>query len=415
MKNSTAVVIGAGVIGSAVAHELQKRLGNVTLVERDEPGCGASKGNLASIAVTEFTPISRPSTWLSIPGWLLNPKSPVKIKPSHVPRLIPWIWQFILSGRPSKFRYLEANGAALCRRALHDTKKLMGEIGLANDISDAGCMAIYATEREFHSDRSRLEAIKSYGFPIDIIDGRELHDLEPEIVPGIFKAARLPENKTVRDPYLYVKKLAETFTKNGGRILKDAVADLDMRDGGATVRLQSGQALDADIAVLCAGAHSGKLAKKLGEPIPLETERGYHTQIMAPGIDLGHSLIWPSRAFMVSPTAGGIRVGGTVEMAGLNTAPDYGRARITLRHARKLLPRLRSENSTEWMGHRPALPDTVPLISASSRVPGVFYATGHGHLGLTQAATTALLICDLALGRRPDIDMSAFSIDRFSW
>ncbi|HLP69443.1 MAG TPA: FAD-dependent oxidoreductase, partial [Rhizobium sp.] len=154
-------------------------------------------------------------------------------------------------------------------------------------------------------------------------------------------------------------------------------------------------------------------AAGLGEPIPLETERGYHTQIMAPGIAMRHSIIWPERAFMVTPTAGGIRVGGNVELAGLDAAPDYRRARVLVRHAQRALPGLKAEETSEWMGHRPAFPDTLPIISASSRVPGVWYATGHGHLGLTYSATTARLIADMMTGGRPPVDMAPFSITRF--
>lgn len=166
-------------------------------------------------------------------------------------------------------------------------------------------------------------------------------------------------------------------------------------------------------AVLCAGAYTGRLSKQLGEQIPLETERGYHTQIMAPGISMRHSIIWPARAFMVTPTAGGIRVGGTVEMAGLDALPDYRRAQVLVRHAKEALPDLQVKETSEWMGHRPALPDTVPIISPSAKTRGVFYATGHGHLGLTYAATTSRLIADMVTGCTPPIDLRPYRVNRF--
>jgi D-amino-acid dehydrogenase len=134
---------------------------------------------------------------------------------------------------------------------------------------------------------------------------------------------------------------------------------------------------------------------------------------MAPNISLGHSIIWPARAFMVTPTAGGIRVGGTVELAGLGAAPDYNRAKILVRHAQYALPDLQCREATEWMGHRPALPDTIPVISRSAKTSGVFYATGHGHLGLTHSATTARLIADLVTDRKPPIDVTPYRVNRF--
>ena len=189
---------------------------------------------------------------------------------------------------------------------------------------------------------------------------------------------------------------------------------------GVTVERHSGQIvlgdgrrIETDRLVLAMGVQTAALAGTVDEPIPLETERGYHTQIQAPGIDLKWSLIWPDRAFMITPTAGGIRVGGSVEMAGLTRAPNWGRARILVEHARYALPALKVADTTEWMGHRPALPDTIPVMSASARTRGLFYATGHGHLGLTYSATTGLLMADLVTGQTPPVDITPFRIDRF--
>lgn len=116
---------------------------------------------------------------------------------------------------------------------------------------------------------------------------------------------------------------------------------------------------------------------------------------------------------MVTPTAGGIRVGGSVEMAGFHRAPNWRRARILVEHAKFALPSLKVENTTEWMGHRPATPDTIPVLSASSRTKGLYYSTGHGHLGLTYSATTGILMADMIMGRNPPVDMTPFRIDRF--
>lgn len=126
-----------------------------------------------------------------------------------------------------------------------------------------------------------------------------------------------------------------------------------------------------------------------------------------------HSIIWPAKAFMVTPTAGGIRVGGTVEMAGIDAAPDYRRAKITVKRALEALPDLKVRQTSEWMGHRPAFPDTVPVMSASARHRDLYYATGHGHLGLTYAATNARLMGDLISGVTPPVDLTPYRVDRF--
>jgi len=407
------VVVGAGVIGAAIAYELQKRGSQVTLVDADAKGRSASYGNMASIAVTEFMPVSRPSVWRQTPGWVLHPEGPIRVSPGYAPRLIPWFARFFWAGRPSKLRQLEAQGAALCRRSLADTEQLMAELGLSDDLSSTGCLSLYASEAEFAADRERLDMLDRHGFDYVVLDRDALHDLEPEIAEVIQKAVLLPDNRTVRDPYAIVTRLTEAFAGHGGQVQHRRVTGFERAERITGVTLEDGQTLKADQVILAAGAYTGRLSKQLGEPIPLETERGYHTQINAPGLRLDHSIIWPAMAFMVSPTAGGIRVGGTVEMAGLDAAPDWRRSKITVKRARKALPNLRLEETSEWMGHRPAFPDTVPVMSASAKVPGVYYATGHGHLGLTYAATTAKLMGQLVVGETPEIDLHPYRVDRF--
>ena len=407
------VVIGAGIIGTAIAHELQRRGRSVTLIDRDSPGMGASFGNMASIAVTEFMPASRPSIWRQIPGWLLDPEGPVRVRPSYMPRLLPWFLRFIAASRPAKLRALEAQGAALCALALPDTLDLLHSLGLSDQITEQGCLSLYTDQAEFAADRDHIEILERFGFAHDILTGAEARALEPELSPTIGMALRFPQNRSIRDPYRLVLSLADRFAALGGRIERAEVTGFTRNDRIREIWLKDGRRIAADEVVIAAGAFSARLSAHLEEPIPLETERGYHTQIMAPGISMRHSIIWPARAFMVTPTAGGIRVGGTVEMAGLDAAPDYRRARITVKRAMTALPNLRCETFTEWMGHRPALPDTVPIMSASAKTAGLFYATGHGHLGLTYAATTARLMADLITGTAPKVDMKPYRINRF--
>lgn len=413
-EQNRTIVVGAGIIGASIAFELQRRGKQVVLLDRDEPGRGASYGNMASIAVTEFLPISRPTTWLKVPGWLADPEGPIRFRPGYMPKLMPWMLRFLAAGRPSRVAELEAAGASLCRRVYDDLLPMLEAAGASDMLSQTGCLSLYANDEEYESDREHIEVIERFGFDCPVLDADALRDLEPAISPTITRAVLFPENRFVRNPFLLVTTLVERMRDMGGGVEQGEVKGIACRDGGVSgVILADGRQLACNELVLAAGAFTGRLSGLIGESIPLETERGYHTQIMAPGISLKHSLIWPAKAFMVTPTAGGIRIGGTVEMAGLDAEPDYRRARVLVKHARNALPGLQVEEASEWMGHRPALPDTVPIISRSAKVKGAFYATGHGHLGLTYAATTARLIADLATGKTPPIDLTPYRVDRF--
>jgi D-amino-acid dehydrogenase len=408
------VVVGAGIVGVAIAFELQRRGRDTLLIDRDAPGLGASFGNMASIAVTEFMPASRPGVWAQMPKWLLDPEGPVRLRPSYLPKLMPWFLRFVAAGRPSRLRQLEAAGAALCARVYDDLLPLLAAAGVKDVLSREGGLSLYSDEPEFRADREHIEVLERFGFEHEVLGGNAIRDLEPAISAKIGKAVLFPQNRSVRDPYRLVVSLVEAFERLGGTVTRGTVAGFERGGNGlAAVRLDDGRHIAAREAVLAAGAYTGRLSRELGEPIPLETERGYHTQIMAPGVSLRHSLIWPARAFMVTPTAGGLRVGGTVEMAGLDAPPDYRRAKVLVKRAKEALPDLQAKETSEWMGHRPALPDTVPAISPSAKTRGVYYATGHGHLGLTYAATTARIIADLITGQAPPVDIAPYRVDRF--
>jgi D-amino-acid dehydrogenase len=369
---------------------------------------------MASIAVTEFMPASRPGVWAQMPKWLLDPEGPVSIRPGYVPKLLPWFLRFLAASTPAKVRELEAAGAALCHRVHEDLDALLKNTGLTGVLSTEGCLCLYADETEFRVDRDHLHLLERFGFRHEVLQKDAIRDLEPALTTKIDKVVLFPENRSVADPYKLVVALADKFRLIGGTIATGEVIGFEHGQERVTaLRTKDGRRIAADRFVLAAGAYTGQLSRQLDEPIPLETERGYHTQIMAPGISMRHSLIWPARAFMVTPTAGGIRVGGTVEMAGLRGAPDFRRAKVLVKRAKVALPDLRSDEATEWMGHRPAFPDTIPLISPSAKRRNVWYATGHGHLGLTYAATTSRLIGDLMTGITPPIDMRAYHISRF--
>lgn len=414
-RNSAPIaVVGAGVVGVSIAYELRRRGKSVLLMDGNPPGMGASYGNMASIAVTEFMPSSRPSVWARIPGWMLDPEGPVRVRPAYLPKLFPWFVRFLMASRPSKVRELEAQGAVLCNRVYEDLIPMLESAGLSHMLSQEGCLSLYANRAELDGDKEHLDVVNRFGFENQVLSSSELRQLEPSLSEKIEYAVLFPQNRSIADPHLLVKALFDRFMAMGGQFVQTKVKALNRTNSTVThIETDIGQSLAISQVILSAGAFTGSLCQSIGDFIPLETERGYHTQIMAPGIQMRHSIIWPAKAFMVTPTAGGIRVGGTVELAGLDAPPDYRRAKVLVKRAQQAIPALQCEKTSEWMGHRPALPDTVPIIGPSKTTRGVFVATGHGHLGLTYAATTARLMADMVTGQPTPIDMRPYRVDRF--
>jgi D-amino-acid dehydrogenase len=167
-----------------------------------------------------------------------------------------------------------------------------------------------------------------------------------------------------------------------------------------------------DALVIAAGSWSRKLMRGFGDDAPLDTERGYHV-MMENSIDLRLPLLFADHKFSVTPMADGIRLGGTVEFAGLEAPPNPQRWDIMAQRSRAVLPGLKPEMRSTWMGFRPSMPDSLPVIGPSPRHPNVYYAFGHGHLGLTLGAVTGRMIADLVAGRPPVVEPTPYQITRF--
>ncbi|MDE2447260.1 MAG: FAD-dependent oxidoreductase, partial [Alphaproteobacteria bacterium] len=268
---TSTIVIGAGIIGTTLAYTLQKRGRQVTLIDKGAVGMGASFGNMASIAITEFMPASRPSVWKKIPGWMLDPEGPVRVHPAYMPKLLPWFLRFIAASRPAKLRELEAHGAALCSRVYDDLLPLLKETGLQGELSEEGCLSLYANEAEFKTDRDHIEILERFNIPHEVIGRQAITALEPEITDKIKMAVLFPQNRSMRDPYRLVLRLAEKFQALGGKCETGEVVGFARGAKIDAVILKDGRTLKSDDVVICAGAHAVTLTKMLGEPVPLET------------------------------------------------------------------------------------------------------------------------------------------------
>ncbi|MEM9576502.1 MAG: FAD-dependent oxidoreductase [Pseudomonadota bacterium] len=414
MSHRSAIVIGAGVVGTACALNLLERDFDVTLIDRDTPGHGASFGNASVIAATEVVPISAPGVMKNVPKWLLNPEGPLFLSPAYFPRVLPWLIRFL---RNSTHARTEANASALaslCNRAVTDTREWLAGLGLDHDMTQNPSLRLYPSMAAVDADAYKLGLRKHHGVDFEVIDAGEIRRLEPSIT-GSYGAGVLTTGAYyLRNPVRPVARSIERFQARGGTLKQAEVTKLTHGETAPGVRLATGDVLTADRVVLAAGIWSDTLARSLGARFPLESERGYHVQYTGLDVGLSRGLVDTVRGFAVSPVDDGLRVAGTVEFKGLKAPLDPRRTRVLENHARTMFgDALHDKPRTYWLGHRPSLPDNLPVIGPSKRQIGLFYAFGHGHLGLTLAATTGKLVADILSGTQPSLDPSPFAADRF--
>jgi D-amino-acid dehydrogenase len=410
-------VIGAGVVGMATALTLQRDGHAVTVVDRLGPGEATSFGNAGGMGVTEMQPASLPGTIWKVPGWLADPEGPLAIRPAYLPRLAPWLWRFWRAGGIDRVNALADAQAALNDRARADWAPLLAAAGLADQVTVNGSLTLYRSEAGYRADALSWKLRRDRGVETHELGPDEIRQLEPDVAPGFARGVLMPDWGHVLDPKRIVTGLAERFVADGGAILKQEITGARVEAGRMTALETRSGDYDVEVLVVCAGAWSHKVAAWFGDKVPLESERGYHVTLPAAGVAPRRMLIMGEDHFVLTPMSMGLRIAGTVEMAGLESEPNMARARVLLDKARRVLPALAGEaveeGKTEWSGHRPATPDTIPVISASPRVGNVFYGFGHGHLGLTQAAVTGRLLADLVGNTGTAGADTAYRVDRF--
>ena len=412
--NKHCVVIGAGIIGASCAWHLQRKGLQVTLVDHELPGQSCSSGNASCISTSSVIPFSYPGLIKKVPGWMLDPVGPMRIRPLDFPALIPWFWKFWRVSNLQKVEEIASAQALLMRTAFADYDEILNATDSAHLKYSRGAIHVYDTEKEYRDDQWQFKLRAKLGFESHRLSSTDLKSMVPclKLAKGV--AIMMPDWHHLADPARVTARIAEHCIKHGGKWIQDRITRVAAGDSGVSMQTETGRRIDADQLVVAAGAWSNAIAGQLDYKVPMIAKRGYHSMISNPGIELGYPVMSLSRVFVMTPLETGLRVAGTAEFAALDAAPDYRRAKALLKHANHYLDGLNTEAVTEWMGQRPMMSDSMPVISVSPQHANVFYAFGHGHYGLTQGPTTGRIIADMVIGNEPSTDLSPFRFERFS-
>jgi D-amino-acid dehydrogenase len=417
-------------VGLACAATLAQRGYHVRWIDPDPPGQGCSGGNAGLFSLSSFVPIALPGAWAKALSWLTDPQGPLTIRSAYLPRALPWLWQL---HRSSRIDRVVASADAM-RDLLAPTwdawLPLAQWAGASGLIRRDGWAAAYRSEAAFDTDAWGWRLRTERGVRIETLTGYSVREFDPNLSPAITHLLHLPDQGHCLDPLRLCQALARAVlaqnqSAHGGQGWKggDAGAPVPARAVGfevregrvAQVHTERG-AIDVDAVVLAAGAFSGPLAAQLGARVPLDTERGYHVTLKSPSVMPRVPLLEAEGKWFATPMTAGLRLAGTVEFAGLDAPPDWRRAEALLDQLPKLLPQLSHRalvDADRWMGRRPSLPDSRPVIGRSPRFANAVLAFGHSHVGLTSAAMTGRLVAQLLTGERSSIDLSPFAPDRF--
>ncbi|AQQ69452.1 hypothetical protein Mag101_08170 [Microbulbifer agarilyticus] len=414
--NSTCetAVIGAGIIGVTIAEQLQQRGHQVLLLDKEEPGRGCSYGNAGHFATDVVMPLANLQTIMSLPKLLADPLGPLSIRWQYFPRMLPWLTRFAVAALPGNVRRSCDSLRALNSRSIESYDRLLNRLGLQELMTKEGALTVYESSASIEKNRSQVVQLREFGVEVESLNGEEIRTLEPALSDKVAGGLFFPKTAHTVNPYRLVQSIFTKFRSIGGEFSQRAVAGVrTLANGDTAITLQDGTTLQARKVVIAAGAWSRSLVRHLGYSVPLDSERGYHLMLPDTGCVLTRPMVSFERSFVMTPMEEGLRLAGTVELAGLEAPEDPRRADILFQHARSIIPGLTNQRASRWMGFRPSLPDSLPVIGASPSNSRQLFAFGHQHLGLTQAAITAELIADHMEGRKAELDLSVFSVDRF--
>jgi D-amino-acid dehydrogenase len=396
----------------ATALSLQREGHRVTVFDPEPPGEACSLGNAGIIAPYAVVPVQTPGILWDVPGMLIDPQSPLAVRWAHFPPLVPWLIRFALASGRSRVEAISQALASLLPRVRNAWQDLATEAGAADLLTDSNALMLYSSEKGWRDAQFALDLRRRRGVPAEEIPVEEALRLEPALASAFERAVLVPDLSWCVDPLALTRRLVNRFQSLGGEIRAERVRAARPREEGGAMLEADGGAAGWDNVVLSAGAWSRPLAAMLGAPVPLGTERGYHVMLDQGGGLLSRPVTLNDRGFYMTPMAGGLRCAGTVELGGLDAPPNPKRADAIERQARRLLPDAGKKRS-DWLGFRPSMPDSLPVLGPIAGRRGLWLNFGHGHLGLTMAALCGRITADLVAGRDPGIDLAPFSPARF--
>ena len=409
-------VVGAGIIGVACALQLARQGRRVVIIDQQEPGHGASFGNAGHLATEQVFPIADASILTRLPAMLMDPMGPLRLDWKYLPRALPWFTRLLLNLRPAPFQRTVAGIRALNEGSLGAWHRLLGSIERPHLMREDGSLLVF----ERAESRQAIDALQArmsqQEVPVDHWHASVVQDAAPQLSKGIQGGLFFPRTGHFLDPYGVVCELMEAAKASGVQFLKRQVVGGKLDEHGVSLRTDQGTVAARQVLIAC-GAHSASLTGALtGKKVPLDTERGYHLMLPHEHGRLPFAVTSLERKFIMTPMDGGLRLAGTVEFAGLDRPPNMERAWQLHRLSQGLFRRdLSAEDATPWMGFRPSLPDSLPIIDKVCKGK-VLLAFGHQHLGLTQAAVTAELIARLASPAAASNGLPAlepYRLDRF--
>ena len=414
MDKSEIAIIGAGIQGVCNALFLQKKGIEVTLFDKEEPGCSASYGNAGHFSPYASLQLNRSDVLSDVPAMLLSNRGPLALRWNYFFKMIPWFSKYIMNCSEKKMMHTAKYMHQILDISLNAYDELFADINLDGLVENKGIMYVWE-KKGIKSRKIEINIREKLGVKQKILNPKEVHDLEPNLKPFYDGGVFYEYARHARNPKKIIEKLFADFIKKGGQFKKTNINNIDFKDQ-KPILITENDKLFFDKVVIACGAFSKKFTDKLDEKIPLDTERGYHVHFKNYSKLLSRPVVWADRGFGITPMEQGLRVVGTVEFGGLENPLSKSRIKNLILNAKDMLNGLpkNEDHEDEWLGFRPTLPDFLPVIGKSKNYNNVYYSFGHHHLGWTLGAISGKIVSKMIVGDKTNLDLSPYSSSRFN-
>ena len=405
-------ILGAGIVGICTALSLLERGVPVTLIDRGPPGQATSYGNAGVVSPWSFVPQAVPGIWRNIPKLMLGYGRPLSVHPKYALKILPWGVRFLQQSRADRVIAASDAMANLCGPSIDLFRKHLHGTGHEGLLTDSMYLQLFRDGSKLTLDTIDYKIRAEKGAEMEVVGQDELSRLEPA-VSSEFKAGLLVKGTArVRAPGRLATVLADKAAGMGARFVKADIKRVEKGETGWRIRCED-RDHEAERIVMCLGAWSADLLPDTKHKVPLISERGYHAEFSAPGIDLNNSVMDADAKFIASSMEGGLRVAGHAEFAPPDAPPSKRREKMFIRLAKAAFPDLQTENASLWTGCRPSFPDSLPMIDKLEEHPGLFLNFGHSHYGLMMSPASGELTAQLLCGDRPNVSLEGYSAKRF--
>ena len=409
-------VVGAGIQGVCVGLQLIKKGIPATIFDRKDPLSSefksASYGNAGHFSPYAVLQFNRPDVLYDVPKMLLSSNGPLALKWNYVPRLIPWIFNYLKNFNKKSMLHTAKYMHQILNLSNDAYEDIFKEIDTTNLIEKKGIIYVW-TNKNLKSRELEIKVRNDLGIEQKLLTQKEILDLEPNLNPAFDAGVIYEKAMHAKDPHGILKAIFKLFLRKGGKFIQDNITSLKQVNDNQTIIKSEKKEYSFEKTVIASGAFSKNLTDQLEENIPLDTERGYHVHFKGMEHLISRPVIFLDRGFGMTPMNQGLRAVGTVELGGLKNPPSKKRIDYIIRCAKELLPQLKTHED-EWLGFRPTLPDFLPIIGPSLNNKNIIYAFGHHHLGWTLGAITGKIISRIVAEEKTNLDLSPYSSKRFN-